>query len=180
MREPADLPLSEEEIKQLINDTAVPTDSVLFESSQKEDNFIAIYGKVPDKEGIESYDWWLKLQNICYRLKADPAFEAYFENNTITGYSASAKGYILIFINPEIKSQKSADNISAGDIQEIQQIIQNHAESEGIDDVPVLYSYSKNEAEGLDLYIDPPSENSRRFGECFKRFLSRILSVLSD
>ncbi|WNY26050.1 hypothetical protein [Methanolapillus millepedarum] len=98
-------------------------------------NILAVFGKLSPKTGEDLYHWWTsaRLVNTGYELTH------YSRENggPIIGEEVSSFGFMVIYVNSE-----KQDNLTAEDLERIVQIIEQKAEENGIENLPVVF-YSK-------------------------------------
>ncbi|MDR2944211.1 MAG: S1 family peptidase [Methanosarcinales archaeon] len=136
IRESTDLPLSKEEIYQLLEKNSIPTDPKEFENMQTYNETIAIFGTVPNKSGADAYGWWISLQKVAKGLQKDEGFKEYLWTNDgpISGYGAYAKGYMTIYI-----CENKTKLLTRDDIINIKNMVDTYAEKENISNIPLIF-----------------------------------------
>ena len=136
IRESTDLPLSNEEIIQMLEENNAPTDPEKFENFKNSENTIAVFGEVPYKTGADAYDWFVMLQRVAKNIQKDEDFEKYLWDNggPIAGYGAFKDGYIIIYITPD-----ELENLNGSDIENIKNIVKTYAENEGVNNLPIVF-----------------------------------------
>lgn len=75
-----------------------PLDPDLLNKLKNEENVLAVYGEIPQKEGSESYDWFIALNTIASATAKDSAMAELFDEYCINGIRVDADGYIAIEI----------------------------------------------------------------------------------
>ncbi|MDR2943984.1 MAG: hypothetical protein LBU81_02705 [Methanosarcinales archaeon] len=133
MRE-SDTGLEYEEVVKILEQSTPTTPDSLYELL-KQDNVLAVYGKIPLKEGIDSYEWWLKLEEVAESLANDKEFDKY---DYTAGIGSHTDGYIYIQI-----LEKNKESIKSQELDTIKKYVEKHAEMHGIKDVPLVIKVVK-------------------------------------
>ncbi|WNY26856.1 hypothetical protein [Methanolapillus ohkumae] len=133
-----EMPLTEEQIKELLENTP-PTNPIAFEELSKNEKTIAIYGEVPSKTGEDAYDWWVSIQEITTAILEDQAFGKYSpkQGGPIRAYSCEVAGFITVYLDYDRK-----DEIKSDDIESMKKIIEEYAQKEGVEKVPMIFVYT--------------------------------------
>ncbi|MDV0447391.1 hypothetical protein MsAg5_12790 [Methanosarcinaceae archaeon Ag5] len=129
-----EMPLNESEIQSYVDNTH-PTDPGYFKKCCESEKAMASYGSVPLKTGDDAYDWQLSLQRVTASVHEDEAFGKYLAINggPIGGYSSNIFGFVSVYLNPE------SDQITPQDIENMKAILDEYAQEEGIEDLPVVF-----------------------------------------
>ncbi|WNY27068.1 hypothetical protein MsAm2_08530 [Methanolapillus ohkumae] len=134
LRNPNHLNLTDEEMKEIYNNTR-SLDPGLFDEKTTQETTIAFYGSVPSVGGKEAYEWRIKLERIVDSVQKDKDFQKYLEKNggTVQYCGSTASGYICISINPQ-----RVNELSQEDLENIQCLVNKYAFKEGIYNVPIV------------------------------------------
>ncbi|WP_338098682.1 hypothetical protein [Methanolapillus africanus] len=123
--------------------------SQVFDRQAHSDNTISFYGAFPVFEQDPIYvnepdvafrsmiledaaDWWTSIQNVTKALKEDPDLAVLLEKNNgyVFNHTSYIRGFITIRVNPETTTE---------DLGKMVQIIETHAQEEGLSNVPIVF-----------------------------------------
>ena len=136
IRKSSDLPLSEEEILEMIENNTPSIDPKDFEDRKSDPNTLAVYGVLSEKSGIESYDWHLTLLKIAKCVQQDSDFEKYSYDygGPVIGYGSTyAGGYMRVGIDFE-----RSELLEQEDLDQIQEMFEKYANKNGVKDLPLV------------------------------------------
>ena len=136
IRESTDLPLDDNEILELVETNTPSIDPTEFEKMKSDKNTLAVYGELPEKSGVESYDWHLLLLTISKDVQKDSDFQkyGYVYGGSVIGYGATyTGGYMKVNIDFE-----RADLLKQEDLDQIQKIFEKHANENGVKNLPLV------------------------------------------
>jgi hypothetical protein len=137
IRKDTDLPLTEQEILDLIEKNTEPTNPNYLSEIQKYESLIAVYGIIPSKSGIEAYEWDLLLQDVARSIQKDDTLEKDMKafGGSIIAYTVT-NGYMSVLISKE-------SDLSKEDLKRIETVFSNHALKHGVKDLPLIVIYSE-------------------------------------
>jgi len=183
IRKSSDLPLSDEEILDMIEQNTLAINPKIFEEIKSNPNTLAVYGKLPEKSGVDSYDWHLVLSKIAKNVQNDSDFQKYSYSNggPVNGYGwMYENGFIRVNIEPE-----RAELLTQEDLDQIQKIFEKYANENGITDLPLVIAY-KNWIASIDIEEARPITTREQIefhmnsiiAVCFSFMAALILIVL--
>ena len=139
IRKSTDLPLDDNEILEMIEKNTPSINPKEFEEKKNNKNTFAVYGELPEKDGIDSYDWHLLLLTISKSVQKDSDFEkyGYGRGGPVVGYGATYEGgYMAIYIALDHSKQLKKE-----DLENIRDIFEKHANENGIQNLPIVIEY---------------------------------------
>ena len=138
IRKSTDLPLDDEEILEMIENNTPSIDPKEFEGKKSSRETLAVYGTLPEKNGVDSYDWNLLLLKISKSVQNDSDFQKYRYANggPVNGYGSTyVGGYMTVNIDSERAELKQED------LDQIQKIFEKYANENGVQDLPLVIEY---------------------------------------
>ena len=177
IRKSGDLPLSDEEILEMIEHNTPAIDLNEFEERKLSEYTLAVYGKLPEKSGAESYDWHLVLLAIAKSVQNDYDFQKYryVNGGPVIGYGSTyAGGYMEVTIDFERPGLLEQE-----DLDQIQVIFEKYANENGIKDLPLVIAYGNKGVSSLPPpeTIPPSVRVNNTIAICFGFMATLILIV---
>jgi len=182
IRKSSDLPLSDEEILDMIEQNTPAINPKEFEEMKSNPNTLAVYGKLPEKSGVESYDWDLDLLKIAKSVQNDSDFQKYryLNGGPVIGYGSTfTGGYMEVKINFE-----RSELLKQEDLDQIQKIFEKYANENGIKDLPIVIVYGNMAEWAIEEAIQITATEQMEFqtkniiAACFSVMAALILIVL--
>ena len=180
IRNSSDLPLSDEEILEMIEISTPLVDPSIFEGKKSDERTLAVFGVLPViNDGVESYDRHLLLMEIINDVQQDPALEkyGYVYDGPVIGYGIMfVNGFISIYIDAE-----RAGLLTQEDFNQMQKTFEKHANENGVTDLPLVIEYGEKGVFTPHAAELPPETvwtNATIIAICFGFMAALILIVL--
>lgn len=114
-----------------------PITASTMEKIKEEKHVLKVEGQIPEiKEGAEVDKWMKKLDHVRDKITKNKELNSYLLDGPVLGYGFHTDGYFLVRID---ENQEITDD----EMEEISKVINKHAKSLGIKDVPIVFTEDK-------------------------------------